>query len=242
MTTTDPLKLGAALYRAAAGEGHGRDLFIPLTALAWHCLMLGAGDQVRREQSAHLATLPDGATRIALCLQALGSELVDQELVSPAEGVRGPTWAAALHACMEVCSDADLATMSEHHDVLGEVYSVLRGGGDLAHFQAHYTPLEVGKIQAAITAPERWHIGGGSVHDPCCGTGGLLIAMAMVMRERGWDPALCRWTGQDIDGLAGALCEVNLVYRGMVTKEGTAHIRAYELLIGVSRDPISSTT
>ncbi|WP_373298070.1 N-6 DNA methylase [Streptomyces abikoensis] len=55
---------------------------------------------------------------------------------------------------------------------------------------------------------------GEHVHEPACGSGGLLRAAAQGMRERGLDPASVHWSGVDIDQIAAACTAVNAIVWG----------------------------
>ncbi|MFD8993457.1 N-6 DNA methylase [Streptomyces abikoensis] len=56
---------------------------------------------------------------------------------------------------------------------------------------------------------------GEHVHEPACGSGGLLRAAAQGMRERGLDPASVHWSGVDIDQIAAACTAVNAIVWGL---------------------------
>lgn len=70
-----------------------------------------------------------------------------------------------------------------------------------------YTPRQVGKLIVKLLAPK-----GGSVYDPCCGSGTMLLCAADYMRERGKN---FRLYGQEVVEHAWKTARMNLILRGM---------------------------
>lgn len=97
-------------------------------------------------------------------------------------------------------------------DFLGPLYCELMSTGGRAAKGAFYTPMGVSTALARMTGPREEGV---SILDPCCGSGGMLVAAGQVMREQGLDPTTCLWVGNDIDPVAVALAAVNLTARGM---------------------------
>jgi type I restriction-modification system DNA methylase subunit len=56
---------------------------------------------------------------------------------------------------------------------------------------------------------------GSTIHDPCCGSGVLLRAQARAIRDAGGDVDTYRFSGNDIDPIAAALCFINLMAAGV---------------------------
>lgn len=106
-------------------------------------------------------------------------------------------------------------------DLLGVVLTHLRsdsarkGKGqfftpaDLADLMAHMVAADgrTGERTAAQTADRT--VDRVAVHEPAAGTGGMLRAMAQMMRQTGRDPATVSWSAVDVDELAIACLAVN---------------------------------
>lgn len=99
-------------------------------------------------------------------------------------------------------------------DILGGLYTLLRGRSGQSARGAFFTPMPVAKLMAAMALPEP----GASVVDPCCGSGALLLATVREMREAGRNPAEVRFVGNDIDPLAAALAHLNLTFAGVAVE------------------------
>lgn len=54
-----------------------------------------------------------------------------------------------------------------------------------------------------------------SIADPCCGSGGMLLAAVRAMRNAGLDPDTCTWALNDIDPTAVAMAGVNMASHGL---------------------------
>lgn len=52
---------------------------------------------------------------------------------------------------------------------------------------------------------------GEHIHDPACGSGGMLRAAAQAVRQRGAETASFRWSGVDVDEIAAACTAVNAI-------------------------------
>jgi N-6 DNA Methylase len=90
-------------------------------------------------------------------------------------------------------------------DLLGNVLTRLRPKSALQARGQFYTPADISKLLACMSnvdAQER-------VMEPMMGTGGMLRAVAEVMRERGRDPRTVQWVGCDIDEIVVACATVN---------------------------------
>lgn len=69
-----------------------------------------------------------------------------------------------------------------------------------------FTPPAISRLMAELVEPRN----GESIMDPCCGTGGTLIAASQRARQNGSD-AGCELYGQDINGETLALARLNMV-------------------------------
>ena len=87
---------------------------------------------------------------------------------------------------IEEFSTLDLSPESAPGDVLGAAYEYLlkyfadESGKKAGEF---FTPRSVVRLLTLILDPKE----GESVHDPACGSGGMLVEMANVVREHGGD-------------------------------------------------------
>ncbi|MEU1307894.1 N-6 DNA methylase [Streptomyces cinnamoneus] len=106
-------------------------------------------------------------------------------------------------------------------DVLSPVMTLTRSSGAQAGLGEFHTPWAVGEtlgniVMAEIGLAAKGDMAPGEhIHDPACGSGGLLRAAAQSMRERGIDPASMRWSGVDIDEIAAACTAVNAIVWGL---------------------------
>lgn len=96
-------------------------------------------------------------------------------------------------------------------DLLGPVYALLRSHASAQSLGAFYTPMPVSAALAAMSATME----GDTVHEPSCGSGGMVVAAARDMRARGLDPSRCAWVLNDIDPTALALAGVNALVHGL---------------------------
>lgn len=93
----------------------------------------------------------------------------------------------------------------EQVDLLGLVLEALRGDKAMAARGAFYTPSDVARTLARLLGIEA----DGRVYEECAGTGGMLLAAAVSMREQGLDPARTMWVANDVDPIAAGCCAVN---------------------------------
>jgi len=116
-------------------------------------------------------------------------------------------------------------------DLLGLVLTLLRPKSALQGRGQYYTPSDVADILSRLSGPALMAdltsddtSAGSEIHDPACGTGGLLRATAESLRRRGANPADYEWYGNDVDALAIAGFAVNAVLWGL----------GYKVVLGVA--------
>lgn len=116
------------------------------------------------------------------------------------------------HALMDVIeefSTLDLSPDSAPGDVLGAAYEYLlkyfadESGKKAGEF---FTPRSVVRLLTLILDPQE----GESVHDPACGSGGMLVEMANVVREHGGDTRTLKLSGQEVSLTTAAIARMNL--------------------------------
>lgn len=207
-----------AATRAVGGSSNERE--VQLTALATGALLLGAGDDMVAASMAHFAAATtdtvadlgnlwqaatDGAPFLHPRIRALTGWLEhagDQDV-----HVAKRTFAAL--------TQIDLARTTEPDnigsDLLGPTYLFLRSPADRKATGAFYTPWSLSSLIATMVTPREGDI----TTEPTCGSGGMVIAAAQAMRDRGRDPATCTWVLNDLDPLAVALAGVNAVIHGL---------------------------
>ena len=102
----------------------------------------------------------------------------------------------------------------ERPDMLGDVYMYLierfaddagKKGGEF------YTPQPVVRLLTGILNPQE----GMRIHDPCCGSGGMLIECARHVEENGGNPRNLTLTGQEKNVETWGLCKINMLLHGM---------------------------
>jgi type I restriction enzyme M protein len=116
------------------------------------------------------------------------------------------------HALMDVIeefSTLDLSPESAPGDILGAAYEYLlkyfadESGKKAGEF---FTPRSVVRLLTLILDPQE----GDSVHDPTCGSGGMLVEMANVVREHEGDPRTLKLSGQEVSLTTAAIARMNL--------------------------------
>ena len=109
-----------------------------------------------------------------------------------------------LNQLLEDFAHLDMRPSRISEDIIGNTYIYL-----IEHFASDsgkkagefYTPSPVTKIVAKLTAPKP----GNRIHDPACGSGGLLIQTAQEVNDKNF--ALY---GQEVNGSTWALCRMNM--------------------------------
>jgi len=90
-----------------------------------------------------------------------------------------------------------------NRELLGEIYMTWEVENKYAG--QYFTPWSVCQFMAQILAPHS-----GSISDPCCGSGVMMIAACKTMTGAQLDDAL--FVGQDIDFTCVIMCALNFVF------------------------------
>ncbi|WP_257387602.1 type I restriction-modification system subunit M [Tahibacter caeni] len=104
----------------------------------------------------------------------------------------------------------------EFPDLLGAAYEYLIGefadsagkkGGEF------YTPRSVVRMMVRLIKPELQH----DIYDPCCGSGGMLIAAKEYIDEHGEDGRKANLHGQEFNGTVWSIAKMNMLLHGIST-------------------------
>lgn len=104
----------------------------------------------------------------------------------------------------------------EFPDLLGAAYEYLIGefadsagkkGGEF------YTPRSVVRMMVRLLKPELKH----DIYDPCCGSGGMLIAAKEYIDEHGDDGRKANLFGQEFNGTVWSIAKMNMLLHGIST-------------------------
>ena len=104
----------------------------------------------------------------------------------------------------------------EFPDLLGAAYEYLIGefadsagkkGGEF------YTPRSVVRLMVRLIKPELKH----DIYDPCCGSGGMLIASKEYIDEHGEDGRKANLFGQEFNGTVWSIAKMNMLLHGIST-------------------------
>lgn len=102
----------------------------------------------------------------------------------------------------------------EFPDLLGAAYEYLIGefadsagkkGGEF------YTPRSVVRMMVRLIKPELQH----KIYDPCCGSGGMLIAAKEYIDEHGGDGRKANLFGQEFNGTVWSIAKMNMLLHGI---------------------------
>ncbi len=125
----------------------------------------------------------------------------------------------------ERLSDAMLCQLIEHfstknlniknvpNDELGNAYEFLikKFADDSGHTAAEfYTNRTVVRLMTLIADPHE----GDSVYDPTCGSGGLLLNCAMMLKDQGKEYRTLRLYGQEINLITSGIARMNMLLHG----------------------------
>jgi type I restriction enzyme M protein len=104
----------------------------------------------------------------------------------------------------------------EFPDLLGAAYEYLIGefadsagkkGGEF------YTPRSVVRMMVRLIKPELKH----DIYDPCCGSGGMLIAAKEYIDEHGENGRKANLFGQEFNGTVWSIAKMNMLLHGITT-------------------------
>lgn len=104
----------------------------------------------------------------------------------------------------------------EFPDLLGAAYEYLiaefadsagKKGGEF------YTPRSVVRLMVNLLKPTLAH----DVYDPCCGSGGMLIAAKEYIEEHGEDGRKANLFGQEFNGTVWSIAKMNMLLHGIST-------------------------
>ncbi|MHA3012640.1 type I restriction-modification system subunit M [Cupriavidus necator] len=104
----------------------------------------------------------------------------------------------------------------EFPDLLGAAYEYLIGefadsagkkGGEF------YTPRSVVRMMVRLIQPTLAH----DIYDPCCGSGGMLIAAKEYIDEHGEDGRKANLFGQEFNGTVWSIAKMNMLLHGIST-------------------------
>ncbi|WP_435112744.1 N-6 DNA methylase [Nocardiopsis synnemataformans] len=131
----------------------------------------------------------------------------------------------AVHGVVQAALRADLYALTQpdiryYVDLFGVTLTLLKAGGANKAGAAYYSPGSVTDLLVRLLGK----VDNDSVHEPACGTGGFLRALAAHMREQGRDPHTVKWAAVDIDELAIACLSVNVIIWDL----------GYQVLLGVA--------
>ncbi len=210
-----PDRLSERLHRATHQSG-ASNYQIPLTALATANTMLGASALLPGTLRALSGT--DGVaehTRTLWKVQALAFPYLERRIGALTGWLdrAGDHEIAALGSCYGVLADCNLLGSFEQAggDLLGPVYSILRGRSGQQAAGAFYTPMSLARLIGAMATPDE----GTHIAEPCCGAGGMVLGTIAAMRDDGKDPDTCTWALNDLDPVAVALAGVNMSAHGL---------------------------
>ncbi|KAA6324351.1 putative type I restriction enzymeP M protein [termite gut metagenome] len=120
---------------------------------------------------------------------------------------------AMLCNLIEHFSQRDLSVSNVPNDMLGQAYEYLirKFADDSGHTAAEfYTNRTVVRLMSLIANPQE----GESVYDPTCGSGGLLLNCAMMLKDEGKEYRTLRLYGQEINLITSAIARMNMLLHG----------------------------
>lgn len=114
---------------------------------------------------------------------------------------------------IEHFSQHNLSLSNVPNDMLGQAYEYLikKFADDSGHTAAEfYTNRTVVKLMTLIADPQE----GESIYDPTCGSGGLLLNCAMMLKDQGNEYRTLRLYGQEINLITSAIARMNMLMHG----------------------------
>ncbi|MDE6473055.1 MAG: type I restriction-modification system subunit M [Ureaplasma sp.] len=119
-----------------------------------------------------------------------------------------------LSEVVKIFDDIDISEFGE--DILGRVYEYFLGEFFLKRGQKggeFYTPKSIVKLIAAILKPVA-----GTIYDPACGSGGMLIQAKNYIENNGGDLDRISVWGQEFNRVTRNLAKLNLILNGFQIK------------------------
>lgn len=115
----------------------------------------------------------------------------------------------------EMTALLQVAMSEEISDILGEIYMESNGGNKFAG--QFFTPFRLSVLDAELAVPQDYN---GTeilhIHEPSCGAGGKIIAVAAVLKNRNINyQRRMRAVAQDLDWLAVYMTYVQLSFYGI---------------------------
>ncbi|MDQ7982888.1 MAG: class I SAM-dependent DNA methyltransferase [Spiroplasma sp.] len=116
-----------------------------------------------------------------------------------------------LGGVVKIFSDEDFS-QNEEEDIIGRIYEYFLGhffrdrgqkGGEF------YTPTSIVQLMVNVLKPMK-----GTIYDPCCGTGGILVQSKRYIKEHHGDVANMIAFGQEYNNVTWKLAKLNLVLNG----------------------------
>ena len=120
-----------------------------------------------------------------------------------------------LRAMIDKLNSLALDPQSAGADELGNAYEgLLKNFADQSGKRAgeFYTPRPVVKLLTHLLDPQP----GESVYDPTCGSGGMLIGLTQVVREKGRKASELFVFGQELNPTTAAIARINLYIHGLL--------------------------
>ena len=114
---------------------------------------------------------------------------------------------------IEHFSSKNLNIKNVPNDELGNAYEFLikKFADDSGHTAAEfYTNRTVVKLMTLIVDPHEYD----SIYDPTCGSGGLLLNCAMMLKEQGKEYRTLRLYGQEINLITSGIARMNMLLHG----------------------------
>lgn len=114
---------------------------------------------------------------------------------------------------IEHFSSKNLNIKNVPNDELGNAYEFLikKFADDSGHTAAEfYTNRTVVKLMTLIADPHEYD----SIYDPTCGSGGLLLNCAMMLKEQGKEYRTLRLYGQEINLITSGIARMNMLLHG----------------------------
>jgi hypothetical protein len=209
-----PIGVIAALALVRQKDPNGPDLKAQILSLDGPQLI----GMLREIWSLHWMHRPDLIDRARILHEWLNDEVDEHRMYM----VRAVTKTALERGLLDLTAHEDPFVRSAT-DVLSPAMMCLRSHGARQGLGEYHTPASVADSMASFTLAEAMRSGdllkdakgGEHIHDPACGSGGLLRSAAQSLRERGLDPADFQWSMCDVDEIAAACAAVNAIIWGL---------------------------